>query len=349
MATSFALNGHSSGKMAPPPMPIDPALESWQRSPIHASPRGGSDNLLHYASGYPDKAVDPRISESLEGFPQDVPLSTPKAIDMHTDPLLRFWSDRDGPWTAQRVGVNSYPTPVISRQGISSEPCKPSRPSFDLYRDPARSEVESHATERYMSDSGYGTRSCVTKSVLSADHLGHNPDCQGLATDVDGMEIYTEAAPRELLSRDTHDLESFTSATQNSVIREPTTVVSLKCQYSSCNHVSKTQSEQRQEHCLVRGVRESDVCALLENMFCVTTSLLNARNLIAHGLQDSVLGMILIDIKGVNTRFTPRMAATRAFAALHNIARRKKKFGLVLTISVPIAVVCMETWTLTIL
>ncbi|KAL8974184.1 MAG: hypothetical protein Q9197_001583 [Variospora fuerteventurae] len=88
--------------MAPPPIPVDPAIDSWRPSNSTISPGLGLDHLLQAPPRYSDRQGLPS-QNNLDAFPQELQLPAMKQNPTEPDPLLRFWNE-PGPWNAQRIG-----------------------------------------------------------------------------------------------------------------------------------------------------------------------------------------------------------------------------------------------------
>ncbi|MCJ1288152.1 hypothetical protein MMC26_007507, partial [Xylographa opegraphella] len=126
--------------------------------------------------------------------------------DQEADPLRRFWAT-DGPWNPQAItgGTgNQALSRDISLQGRAVRP----HSSFLPYREPARSDPGSHFTGRGPSDSGYATKSQVTRSVVSADYRDQSQENQSLIGGMFGIQIQAQGNPHDFFYRDSQDTRS---------------------------------------------------------------------------------------------------------------------------------------------
>ena len=229
--------------MHPPPIPVDPALDSFNTSTVSLSPGIGLDHLLQPSPGLQERLGFSGVSHNTDTFPHDVQLPSMKQnTDLDTNPLYRFYND-PGPWNSQRIGGDMNQQNMLPRyQGLygrsSQLPVLPSQ-----YREPPRSEIGSSTTGRNQLDSAYGTRSYTTKSVRSNEP--NDQSCSNLTGDVNDMQIYPDDQfPSQMpgLAQEvpySFDIPSDVPAEQPA---------SLICPYPECNNFeSKNQSEHRYE------------------------------------------------------------------------------------------------------
>ena len=111
--------------------------------------------------------------------------------NLDSDPMSRFY-DNPLPWTAQGIdgmaswasGPGSGPRFITSNQSVI-------RPPYVGYREPAKSNPESHFTGKQQQDSGYATNGPRTaKSVISGgDYSDQVEDTQSFVNGVDAMDI----------------------------------------------------------------------------------------------------------------------------------------------------------------
>ncbi|KAL8781312.1 MAG: hypothetical protein Q9213_006061 [Squamulea squamosa] len=232
--------------MPPPPIPIDPAIDTWRPSNTVISPTLGLDHLLQSSPIPPDR-LQPCNPSDLTTLAHEVHLPAMKQAPTDPNPLLRFWND-PGPWTSQRISADP---------GLS--PMNPQYAQFD-YRTPRnasalqydhhspRSDIGSSTTGRYPFDSGYGgSRSLATKSVRSADHVDQSPSCQSVAGDVHDLNLYhSDNIQDPSAASATSPHPQFASMdSSNDAPPSPTLTFDLTCHYQSCGVISKNQSEHR--------------------------------------------------------------------------------------------------------
>lgn len=237
------------GRMAPPPVPIDPAIDTWRPSSIAISHTTGFDNLLPLSLGLPDR-LNPCHPSDQASPAHEVHLPAMKQTAPEPDPLLRFWNET-GPWNSQRLSGDPGHAPM-----------NPQFPHFHHrmprnghalqyeYRSP-RSDVGSSTTGRYPFDSGYGgSRSLGTKSVRSADQLDQSPSSQSAAGDVRDLHLCQEGNFQDALARSaTSPNPQYSSMdVSNDAPQSPAMAFDMTCQYPNCNTISKNHSEHRWVH-----------------------------------------------------------------------------------------------------
>lgn len=232
--------------MAPPPIPVDPAIDSWRPSNSTISLGLGLDHLLQIPPRYSDRQGLPSQS-SLDAFPQELQLPAMKQNPAEPDPLLRFWNE-PGPWNAQRIGGDVRQTPATTHFTSYGDPTRRSPHALPYdYRSP-RSEVGSSTTGTLPMDSGYGgSRSLATASARSVDHFDQTPSSHSISGDVQDFHLYPEEfyqEPSVCNGPSPNPQYSSTNVTQDPT-QQTAVSFELACQYPSCCAVSKNQSEYR--------------------------------------------------------------------------------------------------------
>ena len=167
--------------MPPPPIPVDPALDSWNTPNIAISPSIALDHLLQPTAGLLERPNFVGVPAVVDVFPHNVQLPSMKQSDLDTNPLFRFYND-PGPWSSQRIAEDSG----------SYSRLNPPVGASNQYRDTPRSDLGSNTTGRNPLDSGYESKSVATKSVRSTEHVDHSQECQSLIGDVNEMQIYPD-------------------------------------------------------------------------------------------------------------------------------------------------------------
>lgn len=231
----------NQGRMGPPDsIPIDPSLAHNHRSacfsdrcpPKHDSRIGHrlQERFLS-SSHHPGRleAIPISILESRTG-------------DLESDPLVRFWHE-DGPWYPQGLGVGQ--PPVLPQHVISHERSRRSQPSHGRYGDPAGAALEGRLLSRQLSDSGYGTQSHVTSSVLSTDHHDQVQENQSLARDIDRTHGRLENVPRDYLHETAEEAQSLAIDDCSIDSRELGPLIPLLCDHPDCGVTLRNQSEYR--------------------------------------------------------------------------------------------------------
>ena len=228
--------------MAPPPAPLDPRLDPWPRSvmPVMPSPNPSrSDRVSHNGHRYHDR-------DFLSNTPGDLDLSrvmlpAPRPGDQEADPLLRFWAT-DGPWTPQAITGGTGNQALRRDISLQDRAVRP-HGSFAPYREPARSDPGSHFTGRGPSDSGYATKSQVTRSVVSADYRDQSQENYSLAGGVYGIQIQPEGAPHDYSYRDSQDTRSIGYENLSNDPQEIANTLSLAYECQDCRITCKNQSD----------------------------------------------------------------------------------------------------------
>lgn len=231
------------GGMPPPPVPIDPAIDTWRPSTITISPTLGLDNLLHCPPVVPDRLNHSNLS-NLDPLSHQVHLPAMRDTSTEPNPLVRFWNDR-GPWDPQRIGGD--PGQTHMNPPFPYPDHRMPRDAFYDYRSP-RSEVGSSNTGRYPLDSGYGgSQSLPTKSIRGADQVDRSPSRQSIAGEVRDLHYYPgdgypDPSARGVTSPNTQYSPMDAS---NDTPRPAPVTFDLICQQPGCEFVSKNLSEHR--------------------------------------------------------------------------------------------------------
>ena len=231
--------------MAPPPIPIDPALDSWQRSSNPSRENVVSSHLSQSMSGFQERSLSG--SANLDAISRDILVPSTKPSELESDPLVRFWHE-PGPWNPQRIGGavdQAHPAPEYAPSQDRINRPHASNASFGAYPEQTRSEMGSQITGRHMSDSGYGTRSYVTKSVLSADHLDQSQESQSLVGEVDGMQLQPQSSPQDYFRGASHEVPTLGYGNWDHALHDTPTLSTLTCDSPDCNFVSRNQSEHK--------------------------------------------------------------------------------------------------------
>lgn len=182
--------GTTQVTMPPPPVPVDPALDSFRPSNISLQPAIG---LAH------SSPLGPELQERPGTFLPGVQLPSLRQAD--ADPIIRFYQD-PGPWSSQQVDMDQPHQPLQPRYPTAYAPPHPSA----QYRESPRSDVGSNATGRNPMDSGYGSKSLTTKSVRSVEYLDQSQSCQSLTGDINEMQLYPDERFQATDSLAGHDL-----------------------------------------------------------------------------------------------------------------------------------------------
>lgn len=230
--------------MPPPPIPIDPALDSSRTSIVSLSPSIGLDHFLPPGPALQDRFGFSRSASHIDTFSQDVQLPSMKQnTDFDTNPIYRFFNDATAPWNSQHIASDVNQLNMPSRHQGSyvrfNQPPILSSP----YRDAPRSEVGSSTTGRNQHDSGYGTRSYTTKSVRSAEPFDQSQSCQSLAGDVNDTQIYPDERFQTQAPEIAQEIPYPFEYPSDAPAEQPTPFI---CPHAECNNMEfKNQSERR--------------------------------------------------------------------------------------------------------
>lgn len=245
---------HVQGSMPPPPVPIDPALDTFNTLDVNLSSGIGE----HFAQ--PNSVFQKRFrysgtSNGIGAFLQDVQLPAMRQPDLDPNPMSRFQNDQQGPWTPQRIGGDVTQHSQAPRYQSSYGSNYPPSTLLSHYREPPRSEQGSSTTGRNPVDSGYGSRSLATKSVRSAEHIDQSQGCQSLIGDVNDMRVYSDDHFPPHIPGPALPFPNEVAYPYNLPTAEPaeSSAQHYMCSFPEChNHVSKNLSEYRFVRCYLR-------------------------------------------------------------------------------------------------
>lgn len=232
--------------MPPPPVPIDPALDTLNALDVGFA-SGIGDHFLPSSPAIHHRLRYPGTSATIGAILHDVQLPAMRQPDLDTNPMSRFQNDQ-GPWTPQHIGGDltqpSHPPGFQSSYGPHYMPVTLS----SQYRDPPKSEQGSSMTGRNPVDSGYRSRSLATKSVRSVEPVEQSQGCQSLIGDVNDMRVYADdhyppPIPEQVVTFPNENLFSYPIPTSEPTEPHP---APFTCTFSGChNHVSRNLSELR--------------------------------------------------------------------------------------------------------
>lgn len=233
------------GGMAPPPIPVDPAIDSWRSSNPALSPGLGLDNLLQFSPRSSDRLSLPSQS-NLDACPQELQLPAMKQNPTEPNPLLRFWTE-PGPWNPQRIAGDPRQVPATPQSLDFGDPMRRNSHALQYeYRSP-RSEIGSSTTGRNPLDSGYGGSRSLATSAPSVDQFDQGRSCHSISGDVQDYHLDSEYAYQDSSARNRPSPHlQYSSADVASDTAHPSAVTfELACHYSHCGLISKNQSEYR--------------------------------------------------------------------------------------------------------
>ena len=232
--------------MGPPAtmnFPIDPSLAPWSnQQPPALFSHGTTPSRTELR--YPVRSPLSDPSSGFDAIPPHV--LEPRNSEFETDPLLRFWRE-DGPWNPQGVGSGGMgPFPVLPQHTTSNErgerPPVPYRERVELSSEPLR-------PLRNTSDSGYGSQSQFTQSLISPDLPDHSQDSRGFTGDTERFQLRNGSTSHSYAygaSDGTHSV-SYENCSNDSRDIGPGSGPggSIVCELPQCGTISKNQSENR--------------------------------------------------------------------------------------------------------
>lgn len=235
------------GGMAPPPVPVDPAIDSWRPSNAGVSPGLGLDNLLQFSPKSFDRLSLLSQSNLDTTFPQELQLPAMKQNPNEPNPLMRFWTE-PGPWNPHRISGDPRQVPTNPQFAGFGDSMRRNTPALQYdYRSP-RSEIGSSTTGGHPLDSGYGgSKSLATTSARSVDQFDQSRSCQSISGDVQDFHLYSEDSYQDIPAR--NRLSSHPQYSSVDVACEPAqqsgVTFELVCRYPNCGAMSKNHSEYR--------------------------------------------------------------------------------------------------------
>ena len=220
------------------------AMDGWSSINVPRSPNLRIDG---------DFSTSPGAGENYNTFRFTVPsqpssytLQVPSHMpyEVSQDPISRF-QNQSGPWVPRGIADIPTHTDSLPRQSRSSNLwMRYSEPntSFSQYQTKAGSELESDITGPYPSDSGYGTRSPATTSILSCDPVDHNQECSSITGPIDGLNFYPEDRSQVYAQP---DKQRRAQETEHRSDRDLAQSASHRCHYVGCGAIVKCPSELR--------------------------------------------------------------------------------------------------------
>ena len=162
--------------------------------------------------------------------------------EISPDPISRF-QNIPGPWVPK--GIADIPEHLVSLPRQSSSATASARynepnPLFSRYRTKTGSDRDSDITGPYPSDSGYGTRSQATTSILSSDLMDHSQECSSLSGQIDSLDFYPKT-PIQVFSHSNSQVRAQRLVHPSGP--EQCQSTNLHCPYPDCRATVKCQSE----------------------------------------------------------------------------------------------------------
>ena len=154
--------------------------------------------------------------------------------DQEHDPITRFYNN-ETPWNPQGIeSVNQWPPTFINNNKQSV--VRPHAP-YPGYREPARSNPDSHVTGRQQQDSGYVTNGGGAKSIISGGEvMDAGDDTQSFINGIEGIQLQPNTPNNSFYSGSTQTAPpvhpSFNHHQWNEPEHEPSTP--LTCNNPDC-------------------------------------------------------------------------------------------------------------------
>ena len=226
--------------MAPPPIPIDPAIDNWRPSSIPISPGLGLDNLLRTSPTVPERLTSSGRGD-LDALSNSLQLPDMEQNPTEPHPMLRFWIDA-GPWSSQSVGGLPHQTRFSPQYGSYNNQMTRPIPPMPYGIHSPRSDIGSRTPSKPFLDSGYGgSESWATRSTQSLDYATPNRHSHSIFREYHGHQPY----PREGFQSLPPTKDGSPIVQQSSPSRRSEVTVDLTCRYPECDTVSKNQSEHK--------------------------------------------------------------------------------------------------------
>ena len=217
-------------------------MDGWNSINVQHSPNLGLDSEYSTSLGPGENYNQFRIPITSQHSSYALQVPSHISYEVSPDPISHF-QNIPGPWVPP--GLADIPKHLDRRPRQSrssnlwtrySEP----NTSFSQYRAKAGSELESDITGPYPSDSGYGTRSQATTSILSSDSVDQRQECSSITGHINGLNFYSEDASQVYPQpgKQAH-------AQRNEQRPDPAQSQSanLQCHYADCGTIVKCQSE----------------------------------------------------------------------------------------------------------
>ena len=148
----------------------------------------GLETSLQSITGIQGRSSYLRSLGGIENFPQESQLPSMRQSDI--DPLTRFYQE-SGPWNPQQI-VGDINHQYMSPRYPGSYDIGRVRNLPSHYHESSRSDVGSSIAGRYPHDSGYGSKSQATKSVMSAEPIEQSQSFQSLPGEILETPSYPE-------------------------------------------------------------------------------------------------------------------------------------------------------------
>lgn len=238
--------------MAPPPIPVDPSLDSWhtldppRTAELDISPL--SANGLSLSNDHRTNISKILNNADASSSNRSTLMKSHNGSDIDPNPLLRFCGEKENPWSSQQIGggVTEPPkTPMDPNiPGNTGHPLQQFT-QYGPYQGSPRSEGEGSNPATFPMDSGYGTRSVATRSVHSAGYRSQGYERQSLPGDVTQYGYIPDE--QALYSVPPMGQESRYAPIQPPVGEVPMPPPSdpLSCQRADCDFVAKNLAEVR--------------------------------------------------------------------------------------------------------
>ena len=152
--------------------------------------------------------------------------------DQEHDPITRFYNN-ETPWNPQSIeNVNQWPPTFITQHKQSV--VRPHAP-YPGYREPARSNPDSHVTGRHQPDSGYVTNGAATKSVISGgEAMDAGDDNQSFINGIEGIQLQPNTPNNSFYSGSTQTAPAPHPAIGQWTQQEEETSAPLTCTFPDC-------------------------------------------------------------------------------------------------------------------
>lgn len=214
---------------------------AWN-SNMQSSPGLWLDGILQSSSGLPDRFNHYEAQSFSPSGPQTLPSTYGPSYEVSPDPISRF-RDIEGPWVPRgivEVPQGEMQLPKDYGSILTQAGYRHHSSSFDRYQTKTTSEFESDVTGPYPSDSGYGTKSQATASILSTEQVDHGCEEASLSGRMDDFSL---SVATSVPAYSQADGQRVTRQTDFQANHAPRQGASLQCPFPECGNVLHCQSE----------------------------------------------------------------------------------------------------------
>ena len=226
--------------------PLPPVVSSFHSPNNARSYRPGYEDLIPPGHGLSPQLHDPLALLGSSGNTASQQDNCQLPSLRGTESLRRYYDDDSGPWTPQRMNVNSGQPPMGRGYASFHAQHTPYGPIFNEYREIPQSEMSASINGQDRLDSGYGTKSVMSNSERSANRLDQSQGCPSITGEIGRFQV-NENMTRYDPEPDYPQEDQYSSfdGMSDTSSRQPRATGSLTCGYDNCTHSSKNPSEHK--------------------------------------------------------------------------------------------------------